>query len=53
MLKFPSISEICVTYRLFNKQENGKKIAEGLVLNFLLAQEHQKLQSVIEALKLI
>ena len=29
MLKFPDISEICITYRLFKKQENGYKLAKG------------------------
>ena len=24
MLKFPDISEICITYRVFKKQENGE-----------------------------
>ena len=27
MLKFPDISEICITYRLFKKQENGETLS--------------------------
>ena len=29
MVKFPDISEICITYRLFKKQENGKTFYVG------------------------
>ena len=29
IIKFPNISEICVIYRLFKKQENDLKIAKS------------------------
>ena len=41
MLKFPDISEICITYRVFKKQENGETFSgHNNTKNFNQSSKH-------------